>query len=178
MMQQFPTKRASNTSLVLGLAGLGAVAAYALSSPRRRSELVAAGQSALEVGSRLALASAERVRDVLPDRALDAMSAVRERARGAPARATSASAETLHELVEQASEAMHDVLSRLRALSGDTTQAARRQLRGAADSIANASDGGSLVRSSGRDVVLAAAIIGTALYAMQRYAAGNRISDN
>jgi hypothetical protein len=40
--------------------GVGALAAYALSSPRRRAQLAAAGQSALDAGSRLAGASAEK----------------------------------------------------------------------------------------------------------------------
>jgi hypothetical protein len=41
--------------------GVSALAAYALSSPRRRAALAAAGQSALDAGSRLAGASAERL---------------------------------------------------------------------------------------------------------------------
>jgi hypothetical protein len=177
MMQQLPTKRSSNTSMLIGAVGVGAMAAYALSSPRRRSGLLAAGQSALGAGSRLATASADRLRDVLPDRALDAVSALRTSARTASGRASSAGADTLHELGDRASEAMQNMLSRARSLSADTTQAAQRRLQRAERSVAKALDDRPIARSTVRGgVVLAAvAIIGSALYAMQRNSAGDRV---
>src|SRR2546423_1960634 len=70
-MQRFPTRRSSNTPLLMAAVGIGALAAYALASPRRRAALVAAGQSALDAGSRLASASAERLRIGKPRRTGD-----------------------------------------------------------------------------------------------------------
>src|SRR5256885_16396109 len=70
-MQRFPTRRSSNTPLLMAAVGIGALAAYALASPRRRAALVAAGQSALDAGSRLASPSAERPRIRKPRRTGD-----------------------------------------------------------------------------------------------------------
>jgi hypothetical protein len=52
-MQRFPTRRSSSTPLLMAAVGIGALAAYALSSPRRRAALAAASQSVLDAGSRL-----------------------------------------------------------------------------------------------------------------------------
>jgi len=70
-MQRFSTHRSSNTPLLIAALGVGALAAYALSSPRRRAALVAAGRSALDAGSRLASTSAERLHIGQPRRTGD-----------------------------------------------------------------------------------------------------------
>ncbi len=84
-MQHLPTHRPSNTPLLIAAVGIGALVAYALSSPRRRAVLTAAGESALEAGSRLARTSTD---------------------------ATSAAAGTLHDAVDRAGDLMHRALSR------------------------------------------------------------------
>src|SRR5256885_6737540 len=84
-MQRFPTRRSSNTPLLMAAVGIGALAAYALASPRRRAALVAAGQSALDAGSRLASASAERLRIGKPPRTGDLEESFRSSAAAQPA---------------------------------------------------------------------------------------------
>src|SRR5215218_7171036 len=118
-MQQFHTRSSSNTPLLIAAVGIGALVAYVLSSPRRRAALAAAGESALEAGSRLAATSADRLHDLLPQQALDAASDFTASARNASRRATSTAVGTLHDAVDRASELMHEVLSRARRLPAD-----------------------------------------------------------
>ena len=173
-MQQFPTHRSSSTPLLIAAVGLGALVAYALSSPRRRAALRAASESALEAGSRFATASADRLRNVLPNQTLDAASGLEANARGASGRIASATADTLHDARDWANEAMHEVLARVRKLSADTRRGAREQVRGAQAFADETPDDGTVGRSAGRGVVIAAAVIGSGLYAMQRYGASRR----
>jgi len=60
-MRRLSIRRSSNNALLLAVAGVGALAAYALSSPQRRAALRAGGQSAVDAGSKLLAASAERL---------------------------------------------------------------------------------------------------------------------
>jgi uncharacterized membrane protein len=170
-MQHYPTRSSSNTPLLIAAVGLGALVAYALSSPRRRAALAAAGESALEAGSRLASRSAERLHDLLPEQAFDAVGGFTDKARSASERATSAAAGTLHDVVDRASDLMHEVLSRARRLPLDTKHASRDALDAAEDAI----DGGE--RHTGRNVMIAAAALGAGLYAMQRYGASERVRE-
>jgi uncharacterized membrane protein len=84
-MQHFYTHRPSNAPLLIAVVGIGALVAYALSSPRRRALLTEAGASALDAGARLATRSAD---------------------------ATSAAAGSLHDAVDRASDRMHQALLR------------------------------------------------------------------
>src|SRR4029453_3461096 len=59
-MQSIQTRSGSDTPLLIAVVGIGALIAYALSSPRRRAAVTAAGESALKAGSRLATTSADR----------------------------------------------------------------------------------------------------------------------
>jgi uncharacterized membrane protein len=86
-MQHLPTHRYSNTPLLIAAVGLAAMAAYALSSPRRRAALTAAADSALEAGSRLVTKSAD---------------------------ATAAAAGTLHDALDRASDLTNEALSQAR----------------------------------------------------------------
>jgi uncharacterized membrane protein len=176
-MQQFSTHRSSNTPLLIAVVGIGALAAYALSSPRRRAALTAAGQSALEAGSRLATTSADRLHDLLPRQALDGVSSLTARTRSASERATSAAAGRLNDAVDRASDLMRELLSRARKLPADAKRGSREQVRDALESTDDAIDGGSSRRSSGRGVMIAAAAIGAGLYAMQRYGASDRVRE-
>jgi len=176
-MQQFQTRRSSKTPLLIATVGIGALVAYALSSPRRRAALTAAGESALEAGSRLATASADRLHDLLPQQALDAVSGLTATARSASGRASSAAAGTLHDAVDRASDLMHEVLSRMRKLPAEAPRGSREQVREALQSADDAIDDGTSRRSPGRGVVIAAAAIGAGLYAMQRYGASDRVRE-
>lgn len=171
-MQHYPTRSSSKTPLLIAAVGVGALVAYALSSPRRRAALAAAGTSALEAGSRLASTSAERIHDWIPQQALDAMSGATATARHASERATSAAAGKLHDVVDRASELMHEVLSRARELPVSAKRASREQLESAEEAL---DDAGS--RHTGRGVMIAAAAIGAGLYAMQRYGASDRVRE-
>jgi uncharacterized membrane protein len=175
-MQHFPTRRSSNTPLLIAVVGIGALVAYVLSSPRRRTALTAAGESALEAGSRFATTSADRLHDLLPRQALGAVSGLTATARSASERATSAAAGSLHSALERASDLMHEVLSRARKLPADAKRGSREQLRDTLQSTDDAIDGSSR-RSSGRGVMIAAAAIGAGLYAMQRYGASDRVRE-
>jgi uncharacterized membrane protein len=173
-MQHFQTRRSSNAPLLIAAVGIGALVAYALSSPRRRAALAAAGESALEAGSRFATRSADRIHDLLPQQALDAVGGLTATARTASERATSAAAGTLHDVVDRASDLMHEVLSRARKLPlTESREPARDALQSADDAI----DGGGSRHSAGRGVMIAAAAIGAGLYAMQRYGASDRVRE-
>jgi uncharacterized membrane protein len=175
-MQRYDTRSSSNTPLLIAALGIGATLAYALSSPRRRAMLAAAGQSALEAGSRLASTSADRLQE-LPRQALDAVSDLTQTARSASARATSATADTLHDAIDRASDRMHDVLSRAHKRPDDERRRAREQVREAlqyADNVVSTSRYG---RSTGRTVMMAAVGLGAGLYAVQRYGGSARVME-
>ena len=84
-MQHLPTHRPSNAPLLIAAIGIGALVAYSLASPRRRAMLSAAGESALEAGSRLARRSTD---------------------------ATSEAASTLRDAADRSGDVMHKALSR------------------------------------------------------------------
>lgn len=177
-MQQFPTRSSSNTPLLFAAIGIGALAAaYALSSPRRRAALIAAGESALEAGSRLATTSAEKIRDVLPEQAMNTMSGLTSTVRSASERATTTASDKLHDAVHRASDLMQDLLSRMRELPDDTERRSREEAREMLESSEDAFQGGTSHRRSGRGVVIAAAAIGAGIYAMQRYGASARVRE-
>jgi uncharacterized membrane protein len=175
-MQQFPTRSSSNRPLLFAAIGIGALAAaYALSSPRRRSALIAAGESALEAGSRFAATSAEKIRDVMPQQAMDTMSGLTSTARSVSERATTTAADKLHDAVDRATELMQDLLSRMRKLPDDAQRRSREEARDVLESGADAIEGSTSHRGSGRGVIIAAAAIGAGIYAMQRYGASDRV---
>lgn len=177
-MQYLPTRSSSNTPLVLAAVGIGALLAYALSSPRRRAQLRAAGESALEAGSRLATTSADRIGSLLPERAVAAASGLTSAARAQSSRATTAAADTLHEAVDRATEVMHDVLTRARGLTGEAKRAAREQesrIEAPAEEMIEATPHHARRSSGHGGTMLAVAAIGAGLYAMQRYGAIDRL---
>lgn len=174
-MQQFPTRRSSNTPLLIAAGVVGALAAYALSSPRRRAALMEAGHSALDAGSRIASTSAEYLQDLVPERAQESVSHFAARARSATDSGMSTAASKLHDAVDRASELMHEVLARARRLPLDARHGSREQLRDADEAIDDALDGGASGRSAARGVMIAAAAVGAGLYAMQRYGASDRV---
>jgi uncharacterized membrane protein len=175
-MQQFPTRSSSNIPMLVAVVGLGGLLAYALSSPRRRAALTAAGESALKAGSRLAATSADRLHD-LPRQALDAVSDITAAARSASERPTAAVADTLHDAVDRASQLMHELVSRARRLPADARDVSREQARDAADAAEDAIERNAGRHSSGRGVLIAAAAIGAGVYAMQRYGASDRVRE-
>ena len=172
-MQHFETHRPSNTPLLLAAAGLGAILAYALASPRRRAALAAAGEAALQTSARFANASADRLHDWLPRQAQDESSGFRAAARSAPERATQA----VHDAAYRASDLMHETLLRARQLperARRASDASRESIRDALRSNGHANNGGS---HGGRGVMMAAAALGAGLYAMQRYGASDRVRE-
>src|SRR5262245_40193459 len=104
-MQQYSTHRSSNAPLRIAMVGVGALLAYALSSQRRRDALMAAGQSALDSGSRLATRSADRLRELMADRSPPWAGRLSEVA-DTTADATSKAADGFHDLVDRASALM------------------------------------------------------------------------
>ena len=175
-MQHFQTRSSSNTPLLFAAIGIGALAAaYALSSPRRRAALIAAGESALHAGSRLATTSAEKIRDVLPHQALDTVSGLTSTARSASEHAATTAADKLHDAMDRASDLMQDLLSRLRRVPDDTERRSREMTREALESTEDAIEARSSRRGTGRGVMIAAAAIGAGIYAMQRYGASDRV---
>jgi uncharacterized membrane protein len=174
-MQLIHTRRPSDTQLLIAVVGIGALLAYALASPRRRAALAAAGESALQAGSRLAATSAERLHDLMPEQALEAVSGLTATARSAAESASSAAADTLHDTLDRASDLMHELLSRLRKVPAEPDS--REQVREELQSQDDALDDGSSRRSPGRGVMIAAAAIGAGLYAMQRYGASDRVRE-
>jgi uncharacterized membrane protein len=175
-MQQFPTRSSSNVPMLVALVGIGGLLAYALSSPRRRAALTAAGESALNAGSRLAASSAERLHD-LPRQALDAVSDLTVAARNASERPTAVVADTLHDAVDRASQLMHELVSRARRLPSDAKQLADERARETAQAAEDSIERNGARHSSGRGVLIAAAAIGAGVYAMQRYGASDRVRE-
>lgn len=173
-MQQYQTRRSSNTPMLIAVVGMGALVAYALSSPRRRAALRAAGESALEVGSRLATRSADRLQDLLPQQEFDATGGLSSTARTSSERAASVSTSTLQDAVDHANDLMHEILSRVRKLPADTRRVSREQAR---DVRLSADDIEASRHAPGRGVMIAAAAIGASLYAMQRYGTSDRVRE-
>jgi uncharacterized membrane protein len=175
-MQRYDTRSSSDAPLLVAAVGIGASLAYALSSPRRRTALAAAGQSALEAGSRFAATSADRLQE-LPRQALDAVSDLTQTARGASAHAVSATADTLHDAIDRTSDRMHEVLSRAHKLPDEERRRAREQVRDALQYADTATHANRFGRSSGRGVMMAAVALGAGLYAIQRYGASARVRE-
>jgi uncharacterized membrane protein len=173
-MQRYPTRRSSSAPLIVVTVGIGALLAYAMSSPRRRAALVAAGQSALDAGSRMATLSAERLHDVIPDAMQDSMSRLAETARSASESIGSTAAARLQDAVDRATELMHEVVARARKVP-DEARVGTERLADAAESASEDAVEESSGRSSARGVMIAAAAIGAGIYAMQRYGTSERI---
>lgn len=174
-MQHYSTHRSSSAPLLIAAVGVGALLAFVLSSPRRRTALVAAGQSALDAGSRLASASAERLRDWLPEHTPEAISRFAEQAERSADGATSSATGRLHHAADRASELMRDALARARRLPAEARSGARerwQELRGRAD---DSLDNGSGGRAATGGLILAAAAVGAGLYAWQRYGGSERL---
>lgn len=166
-MQQFPHRDSrSNTPMLLAAAGLGALLAYALSSPRRRAAMSAAGHAALDAGSRLASASAERLRAWMPE-AQETWDRFATQAAGASDELEPSAAGRLHRAADVTSAAVRRAAERARALTAQAGRHARDtwdDLHGAAaDAPDERSDRGSVVGP-----LVAAAALGASLYAMRR----------
>jgi uncharacterized membrane protein len=175
-MQQFPTRTSSNTPLLIAALGVSALAAYALSSPRRRAAVVSASRSALDTGSRVATTSAERLQNLVPEAARDSVSRYAARARSASDSVTSATAVKLHDALDRATELMHEVVARARRQSADAVGGSRESSRDdVPEPIDDIVEDGTAGRSPARGVMIAAAAFGAGLYAMQRYGASERV---
>lgn len=173
-MQHYSTHRSSNAPLLIAAVGVGALLAYALSSPRRRTALVAAGQSALDAGSRLVTTSAERLREMLPEPTQDSIGRLSANAERAADSATRTTTGRLHDAVDRASELMHQAVARARRLPADAKREARERwshLRERGDDM----DGGASGRAAAGGLILAAAAVGAGLYALQRYGGSERL---
>lgn len=170
-MQQYSTHRSSTAPIVVAAIGLGALAAYVLSSPQRRQVLRAAGESALDAGSRLAAASADRLRQALPE-ARQAIGGLTSTTRSASSRAASTASDALNDAMERAGDAIDEMLSRVRKLTAQTTRTAHEPVSARPESAAERPDGDE--HHPGRAVIMAAALLGSGLYAMQRYGRSER----
>ncbi|MCW5659007.1 MAG: SRPBCC family protein [Burkholderiaceae bacterium] len=170
-MQQYPTHRSINTPLLIVAIGVGALLAYALSSPRRRTALVAAGQSALDAGSRLVSTSATRLRDMLPEPTQESIGRLSMSAEQAADGAMSSAAGKLHAAVDRASDLMHQAVTRARRLPGQARREAHEQWNDLHDT-AHADGAGA---PTARGVILAAAAVGAGMYALQRYGGSERL---
>lgn len=171
-MQQYSTHR-SNTPLVIAAVGIGALLAYALSSPRRRTALMAAGQTALDAGSRFVSTSAERLRDMLPETSTDSLGRYSAQAERTASGVAATAAGKLHDAVDRAGELMHEVVARARRLPAD----AQREARDWRDSADEDFDSTSTGRSAAGGLILAAAAVGAGLYALQRYGGSERLRE-
>ena len=183
-MQQYQTRSSSNTQFLVAALGIGALAgAYALSSPRRRAALVAAGESALRagesalrMGSDLAATSAAKVRSlgVMPAEVPDTVNRLTSTARNGADHATTAAAEKLQDALDRATDRMQDVLARMREFPDDGRRWSLERARNGLMRT-NGDDVESTFRhrGAGRGVMIAAAAIGAGIYAMQRYGASD-----
>lgn len=160
-MQQFPTQKSSTTSLVVAAVGVGALVAYALSSPRRRAVLAAAGESAVDAGSRLATTSAEQ--------AQNAVRRLTAKARNISESVTSAAAGEFRDAADGASELMQEAMAVARRLPAEARRASRERWREISESVDHALGGGTVGRPSAREVIIAAAAVGACVYVIQRY---------
>ena len=170
-MQQYSTHR-SNTPLVIAVVGIGALLAYVLSSPRRRTALVAASQTAFDAGSRFVNSSAERLREMLPEPSPDSINRFAARTERAATGVAATAAGKLHDAVDRAGELMHEVVARARRLPAE----AQREARDWRDSADEAVDSGGHGRAAG-GLILAAAAVGAGLYALQRYGGSERLRE-
>jgi uncharacterized membrane protein len=172
-MQHYSTHR-PNTPLLIAAIGVGALLAYALSSPRRRTALVAAGHSAIDAGSRLVSTSAARLREMLPEATPESIGRLSSNAEHAADSAAHSAAGKLHAAVDRATELMHEAVARARRLPGGAAHQARsswRDLRDQADDQVDGSAG----TATARGLILAAAAVGAGLYALQRYGGSERL---
>ena len=170
-MQQYSTHR-SNTPLVIAAVGIGALLAYVLSSPRRRTALVAASQTAFDAGSRFVNSSAERLREMLPEPSPDSINRFAARTERAATGVAATAAGKLHDAVDRAGELMHEVVARARRLPAE----AQREARDWRDSADESVDSGGHGRAAG-GLILAAAAVGAGLYALQRYGGSERLRE-
>jgi len=175
-MQQYPTYRSSNAALLIAAAGIGALVAYVLSSPRRRAALLAASQSALDAGSRFAATSAERLQDLMPEPVQDSIHRWAAKARDTSETVSSAAADKLNDAVDRASELMHNVVARARRVPTHGQRLSHEPLQDLRETYDNALDDGN-GRSTARGVIIAAAAVGAGLYAMQRYGVSERVGE-
>ena len=100
--------------LLIAAVGVGALAAFALWSPRPRAALMAADESALDAGSRLASRSIDQLQELVPQQAVDAVSGLAATARSATDGASSAAGDRLHDTVGRARDLMHELPARAR----------------------------------------------------------------
>ena len=175
-MQQYSTHR-SNTPLVIAAVGIGALLAYVLSSPRRRTALVAASQTAFDAGSRFVNSSAERLREMLPEPSPDSINRFAARTERAATGVAATAAGKLHDAVDRAGDLMHEVVARARRLPADTQREVREQARAWHDSADDAVDSGGHGRTAAGGLILAAAAVGAGLYALQRYGGSERLRE-
>jgi uncharacterized membrane protein len=172
-MQQYSTHRSATTPLLIAAIGVGALLAYALSSPRRRAALLTASHSAIDAGSRLASTSAERLRHLIPEPAQESASRLAAQAEHAAGNATSSAADRLHHAVDRASELMHEAVARARRLPAR----ARGQWHGLRESADDGIDDSTSGRAATGGLILAAAAVGAGLYAWQRYGVSDRLRE-
>lgn len=171
------TRSSPNTALTVVAVGVGALLVYALSSRSRREALLAAGNSAVQAGSRLAATSADRLHRLMPDRASELVDGLGSSGRKASARGGAATADVLHELTDRAAEVVQNILSGARDLGSQAKRAAReRELAAAAE---EAMDDFTPPRRSGSGSrkILAAAGIGAGLYALRHYGVVDRVRE-
>jgi len=175
-MQRYSTHRSSTAPLLLAAVGVGAALAYVLSSPRRRTALVAAGQTALDAGSRLVSTSTERLRDMLPESMPDSIGRFAADAERVANGATSTAAGKLHHAVDRAAELMHQAVARARRLPAQAKHEAREQWHDLRERAEDQLDGGGGAgRTATGGLILAAAAVGAGLYAWQRYGGTERL---
>ena len=174
-MQRYSTYRSSNAPLLIAAVGIGALLAYALSSPRRRTALVAAGQSAISAGSRLVGTSAERLRQLMPEPTPESMSQMSANGDQATGSAMQSAAGKLHDAVDRAGVLMHEAVARARRLPAEAKREARTQWRGARDAVDDRLDAGPSGTKKAGGVILAAAAVGAGIYAWQRYGGSERL---
>jgi len=167
-MQQYSTHR-SSTPWLIAAAGVGALLAYALASPRRRSALAAAGQTALGAGQRLVSTSAERLREWIPER--DAINRFSDDAQRAADSATASATGRLHDVADRARDLTHQVVARARRLPSSV----REQWHDVREQADDAVNGGNSGRAVAGGLIVAAAAVGAGLYALQRYGGSERL---
>ncbi len=165
-MQQYSTHRSSNAPWLIAAVGVGALLAYALSSPRRRTALAVAGQTALGAGQRLVSTSAERLRQWMPER--EAISRFADDAQRAADDATASASGTLRDVADRARDLTHEIVARARRRLPEQWHDVRER---ADDAI----DGGNSGRAVAGGLIVAAAAVGAGLYALQRYGGSDKL---
>jgi uncharacterized membrane protein len=172
-MQQYSTHRSSSTPWLIAAVGVGAALAYVLSSPRRRTALAAASQSALDAGQRLVSTSADRLRQWMPER--DMLGRYSDDARGVADSATTTATGTLHDVTDRARDLTHQVVARARRLPALAQRTAREQWHDVRERVDDAMNGGNSGRAVAGGLIVAAAAVGAGLYALQRYGGSERL---